>query len=168
MVADDGAYLENIVVTKKGTGGKGEAPRTYRTRAHPGEKVPDFALINQDGKRIHLSSFEGDVLLVTFIYTRCPFPTFCPLVSQKFRGDLRADAQESRARFESAPAERSASIPTHDTPSRAERYAETLTAPPAAFRSTAGNSPLPRQGLKKIANYFGLFFSGTAARSCTP
>ncbi|MFZ0785111.1 MAG: copper-binding protein, partial [Candidatus Acidiferrales bacterium] len=76
VVASDGAYLDNIVVTKKGTGGKGEAPTTEHEPT-PGEKVPDFALTNQDGKRIHLSSFEGHVLLVTFVYTRCPFPTFC-------------------------------------------------------------------------------------------
>ena len=77
-----GTYLENIVVTKKGDG-----PAIPRDQTHPpkpGDKVPDFALINQDGKRIHLSSYQGDVLLVTFIYTRCPYPDFCPLVSRNF------------------------------------------------------------------------------------
>src|SRR5208282_5452465 len=81
VVAGDGYYLENIVITKKGAPGDAKPTGTSH-QPQPGEKVPDFALINQDGKRIHLSSFRGGVLLVTFIYTRCPFPDFCPLVSK--------------------------------------------------------------------------------------
>jgi len=40
--------------------------------------------MNQDGKAIHLSGFKGKSVLVTFIYTRCPFPTLCPLLSNEF------------------------------------------------------------------------------------
>jgi protein SCO1/2 len=69
VVEDNNTYLENIVVTKKGDG-KGPTGTSYPPK--PGDKVPDFALINQDGKKIHLSSYQGNVLLVTFIYTRCP------------------------------------------------------------------------------------------------
>jgi protein SCO1/2 len=50
----------------------------------PGEDVPDFSLTNQDGKRISLKQYRGNVLLVTFIYTRCPFPDFCPRMSSNF------------------------------------------------------------------------------------
>ena len=51
-----------------------------------GERVPDVALTNQDGKTIRLSDFAGKALLVTFIYTRCPMPNFCPrLTSQSAR-----------------------------------------------------------------------------------
>jgi protein SCO1/2 len=49
-----------------------------------GAQIPDVALINQDGKTIHLRDFKGRVTLITFIYTRCPFPTFCPLLSSEF------------------------------------------------------------------------------------
>ena len=48
VVDGNGAYLENIVVAKKGDG-KGPTGTTYPPKA--GDKVPDFALINQDGKR---------------------------------------------------------------------------------------------------------------------
>jgi protein SCO1/2 len=50
----------------------------------PGDRVPDVALINQDGKTIHLSDFAGKAVLVTFIYTRCPMPDFCPRLSSQF------------------------------------------------------------------------------------
>ena len=49
-----------------------------------GDKVPDFKLRNQDGRSIHVGQFQGKTLLVTFIYTRCPLPNFCPLVTRNF------------------------------------------------------------------------------------
>ncbi|MGC1647585.1 MAG: SCO family protein [Candidatus Sulfotelmatobacter sp.] len=50
----------------------------------PGEDVPDFSFTNQSGKRISLQQFRGNVLFLTFIYTRCPFPDFCPRMSSHF------------------------------------------------------------------------------------
>ncbi len=50
----------------------------------PGEDVPDLQLTNQSGKRISLKDCRGKTLLVTFIYTRCPFTDFCPRVSATF------------------------------------------------------------------------------------
>jgi protein SCO1 len=49
-----------------------------------GSPVPDVKLVNQDGKTIHLADLKGKTVLITFIYTRCPFPTFCPLLSSEF------------------------------------------------------------------------------------
>ncbi|MDX6288406.1 MAG: hypothetical protein QOH42_205 [Blastocatellia bacterium] len=50
----------------------------------PGTEVPDFGLVNQDGKRIHLSQYRGKTLLLTFVYTRCPQPDQCTLMSNNF------------------------------------------------------------------------------------
>ena len=50
----------------------------------PGTDVPDFGLVNQDGKRIHLAQYRGKVLLLTFVYTRCPQPDQCTLMSNNF------------------------------------------------------------------------------------
>lgn len=49
-----------------------------------GEKVPDLQLVNQDGRPFHFSDFKGKAVLVTFIYTRCPMPAFCPRLSSQF------------------------------------------------------------------------------------
>ena len=49
-----------------------------------GEEVPDFSFTNQSGKVISLKQYRGKVLFVTFIYTRCPFPDFCPRLSGNF------------------------------------------------------------------------------------
>src|SRR5665213_1013554 len=42
-----------------------------------GETVPNFTLLDQSGRKIDLKQFSGKVLLMTFIYTRCPLPDFC-------------------------------------------------------------------------------------------
>jgi protein SCO1 len=51
---------------------------------NPGDSVPDFKLLNQGGKLIHIGQFRGKVLLVTFIYTRCPLADYCPRMSRNF------------------------------------------------------------------------------------
>jgi protein SCO1 len=53
-------------------------------RVQVGERVPDFALTDQNGRDIRLSDFRGKAVLLTFIYTRCPLPNFCPLMSKNF------------------------------------------------------------------------------------
>jgi protein SCO1 len=155
VVDDNGAYLENIVVTKKGDG-KGPTGTSYPPK--PGDKVPDFALINQDGKKIHLSSYQGDVLLVTFVYTRCPYPDFCPLVSRNFSkiyASLKKDPSLG-------PKIRLLSVsfdPEHDTPDVLRKYAET-------FNGTTGGDPfdrwqfavIPKKDLLSVANFFGLYY----------
>jgi len=50
----------------------------------PGDEVPDFQLINQDGKRVHLSLYKGKAVALTFVYTRCPQPDQCTLMSTNF------------------------------------------------------------------------------------
>ena len=164
VVTDQGAYLENIVVSKKGGGAPATAappaggPGTQLHQPQPGEKVPDFALINQDGQRIHLASFRGHVLLVTFIYTRCAFPNFCPLVSKNF-ADIYAQTRRTRP---SGSGIRLLSVsfdPEHDTPAVLRRYAET-------FRKTTGGLPfdrwqfaaVPAKDLPKVAEFFGLAY----------
>src|SRR6185437_1762071 len=160
VVTDTDSYLDNIVVTKKGANPANTTGPTHLPQ--PGEKVPDFALTNQDGKRIHLRSFQGDVLLVTFIYTRCPFPTFCPLVSRNFAqiyAQLRNDPAigSKKIRLLSVSFD-----PKHDTPTVLKRYAET-------FKSTTGHNPfdrwefaaVPAKELPKVANFFGLYYSAS-------
>jgi protein SCO1 len=49
-----------------------------------GEDVPDFSFLNQSDKKISLAQFKGKVLLLTFVYTRCPLPEFCIRMSRNF------------------------------------------------------------------------------------
>jgi len=75
-------WLEHLRITDQS--GRGSVTATSPGQLQQGEEIPDVPLINQDGKTIHLADFKGKAVLLTFIYTRCPFPTMCPLISSKF------------------------------------------------------------------------------------
>ncbi len=69
--------------------------KTYNV-PEAGQQVPDFKFLNQNGKTIAIDQFRGKVLLVTFIYTRCPLPDYCIRMSRNFAGiqhQLAADPQ---------------------------------------------------------------------------
>ncbi len=89
-------WLEDVRITDES--GRGQAkPAAAPQMLMPGERVPDFTLVNQDGRQIHLSDFAGKALLVTFIYTRCPMPDFCPRLSSQFahiHNELKKNAQD--------------------------------------------------------------------------
>ena len=50
-----------------------------------GDELPNYTFINQENEKIQLTSFQGRILVFTFMYTRCPIPDFCPRMSQNFR-----------------------------------------------------------------------------------
>jgi protein SCO1/2 len=50
----------------------------------PGDQLPDIALLAEDGKTLHLSDFHGNVVALTFFFTRCPLPNYCPLMNRNF------------------------------------------------------------------------------------
>jgi protein SCO1/2 len=59
-----------------------------------GETVPDFKLLNQSGQKIGLKQFRGKVVVLTFIYTRCPVADYCPRMSRNFAEIDKALAAE--------------------------------------------------------------------------
>ncbi len=76
-------WLENVRITDQSGRGKIRLAPGSKMLA-PGTPAPKVTLVNQDGRKIHLSDFTGKALLVTFIYTRCPMPDFCPRLSSEF------------------------------------------------------------------------------------
>ena len=53
-------------------------------RLKEGDAMPLFSLINQNGERISLNTLRGQPFVLTFLFTRCPLPNFCPLMSNNF------------------------------------------------------------------------------------
>src|SRR5262245_17009031 len=49
-----------------------------------GEPVPNATFTDQDGKTRTFGAFKGSVVVLTFIYTQCPLPNFCPLMDRNF------------------------------------------------------------------------------------
>ena len=60
-----------------------KATGTWQRPLKIGEVVPDAAFINELGKAVRLSDFRGQALAITFIFTRCPFPDYCPRMSRQ-------------------------------------------------------------------------------------
>jgi protein SCO1/2 len=83
VVTAGSPVLDNVVVTKKATGTPPPSG-TSGIQPQPGQEVPDFKLVNQDGKQISLRQLQGKTVLLTFIYTRCPLPDYCPLMNTNF------------------------------------------------------------------------------------
>lgn len=48
-----------------------------------GDVVPDFTLTNQRGERVSLSDFKGRGIILSFLYTKCPYPDKCAMVGKK-------------------------------------------------------------------------------------
>jgi protein SCO1/2 len=85
-----------------------------------GSAVPDFELIDQAGEALTLSSLKGKVVAVTFIYTRCPLPDYCPRMVENFR----AIRDRFAARMDRDLALLTISFdPKYDTPGTLARYA---------------------------------------------
>ncbi len=83
VIDDDGAWLDNPVITK-GLNGGTTTPPANSNEPQPGSEVPDVKLFNQDGRPLSLKQLRGRAVVITFVYTRCPVPDYCPLMSANF------------------------------------------------------------------------------------
>lgn len=95
-------------------------PISYHVPA-PGDPVPDFKLRNQDGRPIHLRQYRGKSLLITFIYTRCPSPEFCPRMTHNFAA-LEKLLAANPALYARTHLLSVSFDPAHDTPARLRAY----------------------------------------------
>jgi protein SCO1/2 len=85
LVAPDSRYwLEDLVVVRKGTPDPNAVSRPRAHEPHPGDEMPDVALVDQDGRPLRLGDYRGKAVALTFVFTRCPMPDFCPLMMKHF------------------------------------------------------------------------------------
>jgi protein SCO1/2 len=119
---DADVLLDHIVVVAQGK--PDYLPKvTYHVPA-PGDVVPDFKLRNQDGRPIHIGQFNGKALVITFIYTRCPSPDFCPRVTRNF-ALLDKQLAANPALYAKTHLLSISFDPEHDTPARLRAYGAT-------------------------------------------
>jgi protein SCO1 len=119
-----------------------------------GDQVPDFSLRNQDGRVIHLDQFRGKTLLLTFIYTRCPLPNYCPLVTRNFamiNNQLRSDpALYAKTHLLCVSFD-----PKYDTPARLRAYGATYLGGGETHGFAHWDFAVPsKPELEKMALYF--------------
>lgn len=119
-----------------------------------GDAVPDYPLTNHLGQAISLGQFKGQALALTFIFTRCPFPEFCPRMGNNFQ----ATAKKLAALPNSPTNWHLLSITfdvEFDTPSVLKGYAARYPADPAHWSYATG----AQIEIDALTEQFGLGFA---------
>ena len=118
-----------------------------------GDAMPDYTFTNTQGRVVRLSDFKGQAFAITFIFTRCPFPTFCPRLSINFE-----QAQQQLKAMSGGPTNwhlLSITIdPDYDTMPRLQDYAARYKADPARWDFLTGELI----DITAISEQFGLQF----------
>jgi protein SCO1/2 len=136
VVADESAWLETLTATGQAPL-PDDAPATLPAAAgvhvlEPGDVVPDTPLASPEGA-VSLRAARGMATAMTFVYTRCPLPDYCPLMDRRFaevQRTVTGDAVlDRRVRLVSVSFD-----PEHDTPARLREHASALGANPAVWR----------------------------------
>jgi protein SCO1/2 len=118
-----------------------------------GQPVPKGTFVNQDGKPTTLDTFRGSALLVTFTYTNCPMPTFCPLMDRNFatiQNKLKAEKNELNVHLLTVSFD-----PVTDTPAVLKKHGEKLEADPRVWTFLTGD----RDDIDQWASRFGVSVS---------
>ena len=106
--------------------------------------VPEFTLINQDGKNFGSSDLRGKIWIADFIYTTCPGP--CPMISSRM-SELQKPIEKTDVHLVSFSVD-----PAKDTPQVLRGYAEKLQAEPGRWDFLTGPQStiynLSRNGFK--------------------
>jgi protein SCO1 len=137
LVEDSRGVL--TAVTRTGTAPLTEAPpRPYVEPLTPGAEVPDVPLVDDTGTSRHLADWRGRVIAVTFIYTRCPLPDFCPLMDRHFASTQELvsadDALRGRVQLLSVSFD-----PSYDTPPVLATHAKKVGADPGTWTFLTGD-----------------------------
>lgn len=123
----------------------------------PGQDIPDIELVNQDGQTVHLLGFHGQTILLTFIYTRCPMPNFCPRLSSLF-ASVNRELAKSPKEYERAQLLSVSIDPKYDTPPILRKYGLAyLNEDPKGFAHWQFTAP-SAENLRKLADAFGLLY----------
>jgi protein SCO1/2 len=114
-----------------------------------GEPMPEFTLTNQDGQPVSLSSLRGQVVAVTFIYTRCPLPDYCPrmitnlqAVERRFPDRVNRDLALVAVTFD----------PQYDTPKRLKEYAQFFKSDKPGWQFLTGSN----EDIARVTQMFGV------------
>lgn len=136
VVAETSAWLEAIEKTGSAPL-PDDLPETTGGSLKPGAIVPEATFVDQDGRTVRLSHWRGRAVAVTFIFTRCPYPDFCPALDRSFsklQAAVRADPALAAARLLTVSFD-----PEHDTPATLAKHAKALRADPAIWTFVTGS-----------------------------
>jgi protein SCO1/2 len=140
--------LKPRVTRLEGTDGKVIPVAQPANKLAVGAAVPDFTLTDQARRATTLSQFRGRVVVIDFIYTRCPLPDVCPRLSANF-AHLAKRLRGSGIELISITID-----PTWDGPEVLTEYAHRWQADGETWRFLTG----PVGQIGAVAGLFGLIY----------
>ena len=149
-VADTESWIDGI--SKSGSG-QGQPAKTVDARASevgtpkPRHPLLDYPFTNELAQAVRLSDFRGQALAVTFFFTRCPIPDYCPRLSKNFE-----EASQKLAAMTGGPTNwHFLSVtfdPETDTPSVLKAYGERYHYDPKRWSFLTG----PKKEISELAS----------------
>lgn len=158
VVEEVDAYLSTLTTTGSApletAAADPDAPRILA----PGDEVADAQLVGEDGEPLPFSSLRDHRVAVTFIYTRCPLPEFCPMMDRHFAAVQKAvsgtpalaDVRLLTVTFD----------PEFDTPAILQAHAQRRGANPAIWRFATGEP----DEVARFASQFGVYIERNPQR----
>ncbi len=107
-------------------------------RLKESDEMPPFSLTNQNGERISLDTFRGQPFVLTFVFTRCPVPNFCPRMSNNFE-ELQAAIKSGTGTLATAHLLSITLDPDYDTPKVLSDYSAFHHADPKIWSFVTGD-----------------------------
>jgi protein SCO1/2 len=158
LVGDRGSRLEGIVVSRPPGTPVVETIPAAGPYGKPGDAAPATALVDQEGKGFSLADLRGDAVALTFIFTRCPLPDFCPRMNLNFSEVERLLAEDPRLYGKT----RLVSVsfdPAYDTPAVLKAFRDPFLRGvpgivPGHWRFATGTL----EHIKEFAGFFGLTY----------
>jgi protein SCO1/2 len=148
-VRRNGSTIDRIRILSAAPGSAGMPAVSGAPPLAVGDAVPDFTLTDQNGAERSLHDLRGHVVVVSFIYTRCPLPDYCPRVMttmtsirDRFRDRLGKDLSLLTVTFD----------PQHDTPEKMKEYARRYDADLPGWHFLTGT----RDQIARVCSLFGV------------
>jgi protein SCO1/2 len=114
-----------------------------------GEKIPDFALYDQDGRVVQSGRFTGKQVMLNFIFTRCPVATMCPASTAKMMIAQKEARESGVTNLELVSITLD---PDYDTPGVLKTYATTRGIDTSNFTFLTG----PESAIRDLLAQFGV------------
>ena len=143
------SHLEKLANASVNTSAASGSVPVENMELQKGELVPDFTLTDENGRPMRLSDFRGRAVVVTFVYTRCPLPNFCPLMSKNFAAlqERLSKAMPGKYHLLSVTID-----PRFDTPEVLKRYAAFYKADEKSWSFATGTE----DQINAVTSTFGL------------
>lgn len=128
LVTEDDAWIENVEKTGFATNLLPKVGEwSFARDVEPldvGDSLPDSTFTNELGEVVRFSQFKDRVIVLSFLFTRCPFPKFCPLTARKL-----AETQDALLARAGGPRNWRILVvtidPAYDTPERLRQFGRT-------------------------------------------